>query len=102
MQLVQRLLYREPTLETKCPHCGVPAPVGDVECTACGWNLHESYHDPISGVDIEPEKGGARPTGSIRRSDLALRRDPNGPEYGQALDALPDPRRAAPQRRRSA
>ena len=36
------------------PALGVPAPPGDVECTACGWDLRESYHDPVSGVDRDP------------------------------------------------
>ncbi len=54
--LAQRLLHREQPLETKCPSCGVPAPAGDVECTACGWDLRETYHDPTTGADVEPEK----------------------------------------------
>jgi hypothetical protein len=56
MRLLQRLLRREPPLETKCPRCGVPAPPEDLECTACGWDLHETYHDPVSDIDREPEK----------------------------------------------
>jgi hypothetical protein len=68
MRLLQRLLRREPPLETKCPRCGVPAPPGDLECAACGWDLRESYHDPVSGIDRDPEeversKLGRRPAG---------------------------------------
>lgn len=56
MRLLQRLLRREPPQETKCPRCGVPAPIGDLECTACGWDLRESYHDPVSGAHREPAR----------------------------------------------
>lgn len=56
VQLVPRLLRREPLQETKCARCGTPAPPEDVDCTVCGWDLSESYHDPTSGIDREPEK----------------------------------------------
>ena len=56
VQLLPRLLRRETLLETKCARCGTPAPPEDVECTVCRWDLSESYHDPTSGVDREPEK----------------------------------------------
>ena len=65
MRLLQRLLRREPPLETKCPRCGVPAPAGDLECTACGWDLRETYHDPMTGTDTEPEK--VKPSQLYRR-----------------------------------
>jgi hypothetical protein len=48
MKSLRELLHREPPNETACPRCGVPAPVGDVLCTACGWDLRDAYHDPLS------------------------------------------------------
>ena len=68
MGLVSRLIHREPTQETKCPRCGTPAPAEDVECNLCGWDLRESFHDPASGVDREPE--------TVKRSQLG--RHPRG------------------------
>ena len=54
MGLIQRLMgHDEVPVEAPCPRCGVPAPEKDVECTACGWDLREAYHDPVSGVDTE-------------------------------------------------
>jgi hypothetical protein len=54
MGFIQRLLRREePPPETPCPRCGVPAPDGVVECAACGWDLRDSYHDPVSGREEE-------------------------------------------------
>jgi hypothetical protein len=45
MSLMQRLFRREPPPpETSCPRCETPVPAGSVECTACGWDLRESYH----------------------------------------------------------
>jgi hypothetical protein len=55
MGLVSHLLHRELQQETKCPRCGTPAPLDDVECNVCGWDLGETYHDPTSGVDRQPE-----------------------------------------------
>ena len=53
--LLRRLLHREqPPHESPCPHCGVPAPPEVLECSACGWDLRESYHDPVSGADHAP------------------------------------------------
>ena len=46
MNLIQRLLHREPEQEIPCPRCGVPAPPHATDCTACGWDLRESYHAP--------------------------------------------------------
>lgn len=65
MRLIQRLLRREPPQETKCPRCGVPAPPEDLECNVCGWDLRESYHDPATGTDREPEQ--------VERSELYRR-----------------------------
>jgi ribosomal protein L37E len=42
------LFKREPPPETKCPRCGVPVPAQSTECSACGWDLRESYHDPLA------------------------------------------------------
>lgn len=64
MRLLQRLLGKEPPRETKCSRCGVPAPEGSLECSACGWDLRESYHDPLA----EPaETGGHSDTSSEAR-----------------------------------
>ncbi|MDA0173771.1 hypothetical protein OJ998_32015 [Solirubrobacter taibaiensis] len=54
MGLLNRLLHREDSPETSCPRCGVPSPPEDVECTACGWDMREAYHDDLSGADHEP------------------------------------------------
>ncbi|MDA0180101.1 hypothetical protein OJ997_07320 [Solirubrobacter phytolaccae] len=51
MGLFNRLLHREPDAET--PARGVPSPPADVECTACGWDMREAYHDDLSGADHE-------------------------------------------------
>jgi hypothetical protein len=49
MRLLSRLLRgeREAPQETPCPRCGVPAPLDSVECSVCGWDLREAYHDPV-------------------------------------------------------
>lgn len=46
MGWLQRLLHKEPEHETACSRCGVPAPAGSLECSACGWDLREVYHEP--------------------------------------------------------
>jgi predicted RNA-binding Zn-ribbon protein involved in translation (DUF1610 family) len=48
MGFLDRLRHREQPQETICPRCGVPAPAGTTECTACGWDLREAYHDPAA------------------------------------------------------
>jgi Uncharacterised protein family UPF0547 len=35
----------EPKEET-CPKCKTPVPVAAEECSACGWDLREAYHEP--------------------------------------------------------
>jgi transposase len=45
MSLMQRLFRREPPPETSCPRCATPVPGGAVECSACGWDMRESYHE---------------------------------------------------------
>ena len=47
MGLLQRLLHKEPPGETTCSRCGVAAPEGSLEGSACGWDLREIYHDPL-------------------------------------------------------
>ena len=47
MGLLKRLWQKEPPRETTCSRCGVPAPEGSLECSACGWDLREVYHDPL-------------------------------------------------------
>jgi hypothetical protein len=47
MGLLQRLLRKEPQGETRCSRCNTPAPEGSLECSACGWDLREIYHDPL-------------------------------------------------------
>ena len=56
MKTLRELFNREPPDETACPRCGVPAPAGDVVCTACGWDLREAYHDRLrdSADDARP------------------------------------------------
>jgi hypothetical protein len=56
MGLLQRLLRKEPAHETTCSRCGMPAPEGSVECSGCGWDLREIYHDPL----VEPADSGER------------------------------------------
>jgi hypothetical protein len=54
MRSLRELLHREQPKETLCPRCGVPAPPGDTECTACGWDLREGYHDPLREAEGGP------------------------------------------------
>ena len=54
MRSLRELLHREQPKETLCPRCGVPAPPGDTECTACGWDLREGYHDPLREAEEVP------------------------------------------------
>ena len=51
MRRVRDLFGRQETQETPCPRCGVPAPSGSTECTACGWDVREPYHDPFQEAD---------------------------------------------------
>ncbi len=53
MGLFNRLLRREDAPEAPCPRCGVPSPPEDVQCTACGWDMREAYHDELSGAAHE-------------------------------------------------
>jgi hypothetical protein len=46
-RLIDKLLRRQPPAESPCPRCGVLTPVDADECTACGWDLRESYHGPV-------------------------------------------------------
>jgi hypothetical protein len=64
MGLLQRLFRRETPPETSCPRCGVPAPGGTIECSACGWDLRDSYHDPLEPpADDAGQDAGAPSTG---------------------------------------
>jgi hypothetical protein len=56
MGLLQRLMHKEPPSETTCSRCGVAAPEGSLECSACGWDLREIYHDPLA--ETEGKSGG--------------------------------------------
>ena len=47
MRRVRELLHREEPQETPCPRCGVPAPPGATECSACGWDVRDVYQDPL-------------------------------------------------------
>jgi hypothetical protein len=49
MGLMSKLLRQEAPTETPCPRCGIPAPADATECTACGWDLRESYHGQTPG-----------------------------------------------------
>jgi hypothetical protein len=48
MGLLQRFRRKEPPSETSCSRCGTLAPEGILECSACGWDLREVYHDPLA------------------------------------------------------
>ena len=56
MRSLRQLLRRGRPQETPCPRCGVPAPAGDIECTACGWDLREAYHDPLQDRKGEDDR----------------------------------------------
>jgi hypothetical protein len=60
MGLLQRLLHKEPPGETTCSRCGVPAPEGSLECSACGWDLREIYHDPLAETAETGGQSGGR------------------------------------------
>jgi hypothetical protein len=51
-RFLQRLLRREPPREAPCPRCGVLAPADATDCTACGWDLRESYHGPVGSHEM--------------------------------------------------
>jgi hypothetical protein len=51
--LLSKLLRRESRAEAPCPRCGVLTPIDADDCTACGWDLRESYHGPV-GVHEMP------------------------------------------------
>lgn len=43
MTLFDRFLRREAPPEQQCPRCGIPAPAEVNVCSACGWDLRESF-----------------------------------------------------------
>ena len=45
--MLSKLFRRQPVAESPCPRCGVLTPVDADDCTACGWDLRESYHGPV-------------------------------------------------------
>ena len=47
MGMLQRLFRREEPEESSCPRCGESAPAGTITCGVCGWDLRESYHEPL-------------------------------------------------------
>jgi hypothetical protein len=53
MGLRDRLFHREQEPEANCPRCEVPSPAGTITCAACGWDLRESYHDPLQPAAAE-------------------------------------------------
>jgi predicted RNA-binding Zn-ribbon protein involved in translation (DUF1610 family) len=54
--LFSKLRRREPVAESPCPRCGVLTPVDADECTACGWDLRESYHGPVGGHELPSDR----------------------------------------------
>lgn len=59
MRKLRDLLHREPPpQELPCPRCGVPVPPGQVECTACGWDVRDAYHDALADDDDGSAAGG--------------------------------------------
>lgn len=59
MRRLREVFHREQPQEIPCPRCGVPAPAETVDCTACGWDLRDAYHDPLL-------KGAERPAATSR------------------------------------
>jgi hypothetical protein len=57
--LFSKLRRREPPVEAPCPRCGVPTPVDADECTACGWDLRESYHGPVGRHEMPASDRGS-------------------------------------------
>jgi hypothetical protein len=56
MSLLKRFRRDEAPAEAPCPRCGVPTPMGNPECTACGWDTREAYHgSPGSWVGVGGE-----------------------------------------------
>ena len=55
MRFMRGLFKQEPAPEATCPRCDVPVPAASIECSACGWDLRESYRDPL----LEEEGEGA-------------------------------------------
>lgn len=51
MRVLSRLFHREAPPLVTCPRCETPAPPDTITCTACGWDLRESYHDPVQDAD---------------------------------------------------
>ena len=55
-RLLQRLLRREPPLPRHRAPLRRAGAGRRRECTACGWDLRESYHGPVGRhEDTEPE-----------------------------------------------
>ncbi len=58
MRSLRDLFRRQQPQETPCPRCGVPAPPGHIECTACGWDLRDAYRDdPVAETAKDPLTG---------------------------------------------
>ena len=47
-----RFHRRDEMTEEPCPRCGIPAPTGAATCSACGWDLNESYHADFVGSRV--------------------------------------------------
>jgi hypothetical protein len=48
MGFLSRLAHREQPQDVPCPRCGVLAPASSTQCSACGWDLRDAYHDPLA------------------------------------------------------
>ena len=46
---------REHPADEPCPRCHTPAPPEEVECAACGWDLHEAYHGSSTGSHFQEQ-----------------------------------------------
>ena len=55
MGLFTRLTGRESEEDQPCPRCGIPAPAASAECSACGWDMRESFHGQYVGSHIGEE-----------------------------------------------
>ena len=57
-----RFRHRDEPTEEPCPRCGIPAPMGAAECSACGWDLNESYHAEFVGSRVGSDADDPAPT----------------------------------------
>lgn len=55
MGFMDKVLGRdEAVTEAPCPRCGIPAPSDANECSACGWDLRETFSGEAGSYVNEP------------------------------------------------